>query len=127
MGPVIKEQLEWEEPPDWDKVLSEHRKRIEQEEQDRNMRLEKQRRKKESWELYNTCKEYLENNNKFWRTRKDTRKEENKRTERLHEARIRTKIARQKRQNELWEDRLQEGLRILPLAKENSKTRTPRA
>ena len=32
--------------------------------------------------------------------------EENKRTEGLHEARIRTKIARQKRQNELWKDRL---------------------
>ena len=117
MGPVIKEQLEWEEPRDWDKVLSEHRKRIEQEEQDRNMRLEKQRRKKESWELYNTCKEYLENNDKFWRTRKDTRMEENKRTERLHEARIRTKIARQ--------NRLQEGLRILPLAEqEKEKKRT---
>ena len=41
VGPVIKEQLEWEDSRDWDKVLSEHRKRIEQEEQDRNMRLEK--------------------------------------------------------------------------------------
>ena len=125
VGPVIKEQLEWEEPRYWDKALSEHRKIIEQEEQDRNMRLEKQRRKKESWELYNTCKEYLENNNKFWRTRKDTRMEENKRTERLHEARIRTKIARQKRQNDLWEGRLQEGLRILPIAEqEKEKKRT---
>ena len=37
--------------------------RIEQEEQEKNRLLAKQKRKTESWQLYKLCKEYLEENN----------------------------------------------------------------
>ena len=61
--PVIQTGPGWQEPVDWDKRLEEHRKRIVQEEQERNSRLERQEKKTKSWELYRLCKNYLEENN----------------------------------------------------------------
>ena len=113
-GPVDTQVLGWEEPRDWNKVLAEHRTRIIKEEHDRNRQLELQRRKIEGWQLYNTCKDYLENNDKFWKQKKEERIEENKRQERLHIARLRTRISLNKHENKKWEDKLQEGLNILP-------------
>ena len=43
--------LEWD-PRDWNKVLTEHREKIQREETEKNQRLERQRKKKESWALY---------------------------------------------------------------------------
>ena len=40
----MKENIEWEQPRDWDKVLTEHRERMEQEERE----LEIQRRQAEA-------------------------------------------------------------------------------
>ena len=89
-GQIVKDCQGWEEPRDWDNVLKEHRERITREEQEKNLRLEKQKKKQDSWKLYNTCKDILENNDKFWKQRKEARIEENKRQERLHEARKKT-------------------------------------
>ena len=113
-GPVDTKILGWEEPRDWNKVLAEHKSRIEKEEQDRNKQLELQRRKIEGWQLYNTCKDYLENNDKFWKQKKEERIEENKRQERLHLARLRTRISLNKHENKRWEEKLRDGLNILP-------------
>ena len=106
--------LEWEEPRDWDKVLREHRERIMAEEQERNERLERQRKKEQSWELYRLCKEHLENNSTFWKRRKEKQVEENKRQERLEKARQRTKEYMTKLENKKWEAKIQEGLERVP-------------
>ena len=66
----MKENIEWEQPRDWDKVLTEHRERMEQEERELNERLEKQRRKEQGWQLYNICKQELENNSAIWKKEK---------------------------------------------------------
>ena len=113
-GPVDTKILGWDEPRDWNKVLAEHKARIEKEEQDRNKQLELQRRKIEGWQLYNTCKDYLENNDKFWKQKKEERIEENKRQERLHIARQRTRISLNKQENKRWEEKLRDGLNVLP-------------
>ena len=106
--------LEWEEPRDWNQVLREHRERIEREELELNERLEKQRKKKESWALYTLCKNYLEENNNFWKRLKEKQNEENKRIERIEKARIKAREARNKYENKEWEQRLQEGLEKVP-------------
>ena len=62
--------LEWEEPRDWDKVLRERKERINREERELNEQLEKQRRKEQGWQLYNLCKQQLENNSAIWMKRK---------------------------------------------------------
>ena len=103
-------ELEWEEPRDWDKVLTEHRERIEREEHERRTRLEKQRKKKESWALYTLCKNFLEENSTFWKRLKEKQIEENKRLERLEKARNKTREARNKVENNKWEEKLREGL-----------------
>ena len=112
--------LEWEEPRDWDKVLREHKERIEMEEQERNNRLERQRKKIESWNLYNLCKQFLENNTTSWKQRRELQLEENLRQERLHLARQRTKIAKQKHENKIWDQTLQRGIELLPQQEQRS-------
>ena len=53
-----EENLELEEKRDWDKVLREHKQRIEQEEQEKTRLLDKQRKKTEGWKLYNLWKSF---------------------------------------------------------------------
>ena len=93
------QNLEWEEPRDWERVLREHKDRIEQEERELNARLDNQRRKHEGWQLYNLCKKFLEENNVSWRKRREQQIEENKRTERLEMARIKAKRTKQRIEN----------------------------
>ena len=107
-GPV--ENLEWEEERDWDKVLREHKQRIEQEEQEKNRLLEKQRKKTEGWQLYNLCKKFLNENNTHWRKRNEMLQEEQERQERLQRARTKTQIARKRKQEKNWDEKLQQGL-----------------
>ena len=121
LGPIVQDCLGWEEPRDWDRVLKEHRERIEKEEQERNTQLQKQKKKEDSWKLYNTCKEILENNDKSWKQKKDARIEENKRQERLHIARQKTRISIQKQENKQWEERLQIGMNILPVQEQEKE------
>ena len=110
----MKENIEWEQPRDWDKVLTEHRERMEQEERELNERLEKQRRKEQGWQLYNICKQELENNSAIWKKRKEKQIEENKRLERLERARTKQRIYRDRIENKKWEEKLQQGLEKVP-------------
>ena len=71
--------LEWEDPRDWNKVLTEHRERIQREETEKNQRLERQRKKKESWALYTLCKNFLEENSTLWKILKDKQMENRER------------------------------------------------
>ena len=93
---VDSSDLEWEEPRDWDKMLQERKERLEQEETMLNQRLELKKKKEQSWELYRTCKEYLEQNNDSWNKRKIKEQEERERLIRLEQARIKGSKIRQK-------------------------------
>ena len=64
--PPYENREGWEDVRDWDKVLREHKERIEREQRILNERLENKRKKEESWQLYNLCKKYLEENNRSW-------------------------------------------------------------
>ena len=110
------QNLEWEEPRDWEHVLREHKERIEQEERELNARLDRQRRKQEGWQLYNLCKKFLEENNSSWRRRREQQIEENKRAERLEIARIKARRTIQRIENNKWEEKLREGLEKIPKA-----------
>ena len=74
-----------------DKVLSEHKERLERETEERTKQLEKQAAKENSWELYRECKNFLEANEKEWMKRKLEREQGQRRTERLQ-------LAEQKRE-----------------------------
>ena len=64
--------------------------------------------------MYTLCKNYLEENNNFWKKLKEKQNEENKRIERIEKARIKAREARNKYENKEWEQRLQEGLEKVP-------------
>ena len=106
--------VELEEVRDWDKVLAERRERIELEEQTKNKQLRKQQRKIDGWQLYNMCKNYLEENNIHWKKRKVQVIEEQQRLERLEIARTKTKLARKKQREKIWDERIQQGLDKVP-------------
>ena len=108
------QNLEWEEPRDWERVLREHKERIEQEERELNAQLDRQRKKQEGWQLYNLCKKFLEENNISWRKRREQQIEENKRAERLEMARIKARRTMQRIENKRWEEKLREGLEKIP-------------
>ena len=68
--PEPNKDLEFGEKVDWDKVLREHKERIENEENDKNNKLEQQSKKVDSWKLYNLCKVFLEENSTHWNKRR---------------------------------------------------------
>ena len=105
-----KTDVELEEVRDWDKVLTEHRERIELEEQNKNKQLRKQKRKVDGWQLYNLCKNYLEENNVHWKKRKVQVIEEQQRLERLEIARTKIKLTRKKQKEVMWNEKIQLGL-----------------
>ena len=78
----------WQDPVDWNKILVEHRNRLEQEALERVNRYKKQAQKHESWELYRLCKKFLEQNNEKWNKRKEQDEIERSRIQRLEQARI---------------------------------------
>ena len=65
--------------------------------------------------MYTLCKNYLEENNNFWKRLKEKQNEENKRIERMEKAKIKAREARNKYENKKWEQRLQEGLEKVPI------------
>ena len=74
---------EWDETiqlvENWDEKIREHKKEIEEREQERIERLKRKQDKKHSWELARLCKEYLEENSVDWAKRKEQREiEKNK-------------------------------------------------
>ena len=71
--------FEIEEKRDWEKVLREHRERIENETKEREKKIEKKEIKEKSWELYIECKGFLEANEKNWEKHRIEREQELKR------------------------------------------------
>ena len=72
------------ETVDWDKRLKEHKEELEREYMEREKKLAKAERKHKGWELYSTCKVFLEENDSNWENKKIEREKERKRIERLH-------------------------------------------
>ena len=105
-------------------VLKDRKERIEKEERELNMKLEKARLKHEGWKLYSLCKEFLETNNKFWKKRREQQLEENNRNERLEKARAKARETRTRIENKEWEQRLEEGLEKVPLSEREQAERT---
>ena len=133
--PPYEDREGWEEVRDWNKVLREHKESIEREQRILNENLQNKRKKEESWQLYNLCKKYLEENNRSWQKRREQQEEERTKVERLEKARTKMLIARNKQQNKKWNDKIQQGLSILPtetqkqvrdqeIAKEREELRT---
>ena len=56
--------------------------------------MENENKSEESWELYDLCKQFLEENSKDWEKRKIARELEKERILRLERARIKTKTAK---------------------------------
>ena len=106
--------LEFGEDRDWEQVLREHRERIEREETEKNNLLERKAKKEDSWNLYNLCKNFLEENSEHWRKRREQQIEENSRLERLERAKAKSIEARIKERTKVWEKKLQEGLEKVP-------------
>ena len=86
----------WQDPVDWNKVLVEHRNRLEQETLERVNRYKKQNKKHESWELYRLCKKFLEQNNEKWNKKKEQDEIERNRIQQLEQARIKAISTMQK-------------------------------
>ena len=99
---------------DWEKHLSEHKKRLEEETLEREKRLEKQAIKEKSWQLYRECKEYLEKNEKDWIKRKIERDNENIKLERLARAKEQQEQLRNKVRSRNLEKEIRNKLEILP-------------
>ena len=90
---------------DWDKVLEEHKIRLETETAERTARLQKQEAKQKSWQLYVECKTYLENNEKNWELRRIERETEMKKKQRLSKANEqREKLLEKVRERKLQEE-----------------------
>ena len=86
---VNGEDLEWEQPRDWNRMLQERKEMIEKEEITLAARLRVKERKEKGWEIWKVCKELLEQMNDDWNKRKEKEQEEEARLTRL-------KIAREK-------------------------------
>ena len=100
----------WQDLVDWNKVILEHRNRLEQEMLEIVNRYKKQNQKHESWELYRLCKRFLEQNNEKWNKRKEQEEIERNRIQRLEQARIKGISTRQK----AFEKEQNEKLTMLP-------------
>ena len=113
--PETNKNLEFGGEVDWEKVLREHKERIEKEENDRNNKLEQQSRKVDSWKLYNLCKQFLEENSPHWNKRRELQIEENQRLERLEIAKSKSTRTKNKERPKKWEKKFQEGLEKVPV------------
>ena len=100
---------------DWDAHIREHRERIERETDERMKRLEKQAIKEKSWILYRECKEYLETNEKSWEKNRLEREIEQKKRERLAEARQKQENIKRKVQERKLRENIENRLGELPI------------
>ena len=105
------------EKTDWDKVLREHRERLENETLEREKEIEKQQIEEKSWELYRECQQFLETNEKNWEKSRIERENEKKRIERLELARIKQENLKMKIQTRKLEEDIKENLEKLPTSK----------
>ena len=68
---VSNEELEWEQPRDWNKMLQERKERMGQEENNLKERLELKRKKALGWKLKRICQDILEQSDPDWNKRKE--------------------------------------------------------
>ena len=107
-GPI--EDLEWEEKIDWEEHLKKHREEIEKITEEREKRIKIKEDKEKSWELYNICRNFLEENSEDWEKNKKKRQEEKNRLERLE-------LAKSKQRNSQINHvkrKIEEGMKRLP-------------
>ena len=99
---------------DWDRVITEHKERLETEARERKEQLEKKSKKEKHWELYRECKQYLENNDKNWQNRRIERELERKKLERLQEAEEKKEKIKERVKKRKLETEIEAGLKLLP-------------
>ena len=92
-GPVVK-NMEYKPELEWDKIIREHREKIEQEQKEITEELNIIEKKEQSWELTKLCHEFLEENNEKWAKRKEKREQDNARVLRLEKAGIKGRNAK---------------------------------
>ena len=88
LGEVIEEAEIVIDNRDWEKVLIDHREKLEKETRDREKKIERKEIKEKSWALYIECKRLLEENEKNWEKAKKERELEEKRKYRLEIAKM---------------------------------------
>ena len=75
----IKENLEeYHDPIDWDIEIEEHKKELIKEIDDKKGKVELEKEKENTWELFQECKNFLESNERNWELRKLERETERK-------------------------------------------------
>ena len=94
------------EEVDWEMRLQEHRDRLEKERLERKQRFEKQEMKIRSWALHKECKQFLEENEKNWKLKREERLLEEKKQERMaiiksKQENIRLKVQERKLKEEI--------------------------
>ena len=107
------------EHTDWEKVIQEHKERLEKETKERESNIERKEIKEKSWQLYKECQKFLENNEKNWEKLKIEREQERKRKERLSLARGKQEKLQDKIKERKLEKEIQEGMNKLPQQKRN--------
>ena len=107
------------ENTDWEKVLREHRERIEKETRERESKIERKEIKEKLWQLYKECQKFLENNEKNWEKLRIEREQERKRKERLSIARGKQERLQDKVKERKLEKEIEEGINKLPHQKRN--------
>jgi len=99
---------------DWEKVLKEHKERVEKETYERISKLKKHEAKHKSWALYTECKTFLESNEKNWEKRRYEREKEQKRKCRLFVAEKKREELKEKLKLRRLEENLNEKMNLLP-------------
>jgi len=99
---------------DWDKVIKEHKERLELEVITKKEKLEKKAKKEKHFELYRECKQFLEHNDKNWENRKIERELEMKRKERIHLGEAKKEIIKEKVKKRKLEEEIDTKLKQLP-------------
>ena len=105
------QDVETEEKIDWEENIRKHREKIEKETEEKERNIKQKEDKEKSWELYNLCKGYLEENSEDWEKRKAKRIEDRNRQERLQLARSKQR----KGQINIIKERIEEGMKRIPL------------
>ena len=103
----------------WEEHLENHRIRIETEAKEREKQIEKKEKKEKSWELYNRCKNFLEENDKDWEKRKIEREIEKKKIERLSLANSKQENLRMKVKERKLAEEINKGLETMPTDRRN--------
>ena len=68
---------------DWDKLIADHRRHLENEDQIRIEKVEKDRKLQDSWALVRLCKKIILENSSSWMEHEENRKEEKRQQEEI--------------------------------------------